>query len=182
MRQVWVDSQKCLGCKSCELACAVERNSVTKNLAGAVLESPKPMPRVGVYGPSGSSFPIQCRHCQDAACLKACPSGAMQRDSDSGLTVVDQVKCRACWMCVMSCPFGAVSPHRGYKVAHKCDACKDMEAPACVAACPTKALIYGEERDYDKLRVTRSVLLSVQIRKAAVSRVPFGLDYVREDE
>jgi len=169
MKRVWVDGQKCFGCKTCELQCTIERNSVTKTLAGAVLETPRPVARVGVYGPTGSSFPIQCRHCQDAACLKACPSGAMQRDFETGITFIDQSKCRACWMCVMSCPFGAVTPLKEFKVAQKCDACMHMEQPACVASCPTKALIYGDETDYEKVRLSRKQMLAVHARSAAGS-------------
>ena len=155
MKRVWVDREKCLGCKTCELQCAVERNSVSKRLAEAVREDPKPAARVGVFGPTGSSFPIQCRHCQDATCLMACPSGAMQRDAEKGTTFVAQDKCRGCWMCVMSCPFGAVIPSAQFKTAMKCDACMHMEQPACVAACPTGALVYGEEEAYTKVLATK---------------------------
>jgi anaerobic carbon-monoxide dehydrogenase iron sulfur subunit len=151
MKRVWVDRDKCLGCKSCELQCAVERNSVSKKLAGAILEDPKPVARVGVFGPTGASFPLQCRHCQDATCLMACPNGAMQRDAEKATTFVAQDKCRGCWMCVMSCPFGAVTPIAEYKVAMKCDACMHMEQPACVTACPTGALVYGDEETYGKV-------------------------------
>lgn len=182
MKRVWVDSQKCLGCKTCELQCAVERNSIAKTLAGAVRERPKPLARIGVYGPNGASFPLQCRHCTDAACLKACPAGAMQRDEQTGITFVDQAKCRACWMCVMSCPFGAVTILPEYKVAHKCDACMHMEQPACVAACPTQALVYGDESEYAKVRVSRKTMLAIRFRGAAGTGRAVGLDYVREDD
>lgn len=181
MKRIWVDSQKCLGCKTCELQCAVERNSVTRKLAEAVREVPRPAPRVGVYGPSGHSFPLQCRHCQDAACLKACPSGAMQREADSDLTYIDQSKCRGCWMCVMSCPFGTVTPLRDFKVAQKCDACMHMEQPACVASCPTEALLYGEEDVFEKVRLTRKTMAALHAQAIAGNSV-VGLDYVREDD
>jgi carbon-monoxide dehydrogenase iron sulfur subunit len=182
MRRVWIDRDKCLGCKTCELQCAVERNSATKRLALAVHEDPKPAARVGVFGPTGSSFPLQCRHCQDALCLMACPSGAMQRDPEKGTTFVAQEKCRGCWMCVMACPFGAVIPSAGFKTALKCDACMQMEEPACVASCPTGALLYGEEEAYVK------VLAAKRGRIAAyVSSIPgspqaqaMGLDFLKE--
>lgn len=184
MKRIWVDGEKCLGCKTCELQCAVERCSVTKTLTAAVKEEPKPTARVGVYGPTGASFPLQCRHCQDATCLKACPSGAMQRDADKGTVVVDQTKCRGCWMCVMSCPFGAVTPSPAYKVAMKCDACVDMEEPACVASCPTGALVYGDEEAYQPVLAAKRGRLAVYAKTApAVSRnCPVSLDYAREGE
>lgn len=144
MKLIWVDKDKCLGCKTCELGCAVERDSTSKTLAGAIKEDVKPMARVGVFGVTGASFPLQCRHCQEAVCIQACPSGAMKRGSVGGAVTVDAVKCRGCWMCIMSCPFGAVIPSNIGKVAVKCDACADMEAPACVSSCPTGALLYHD--------------------------------------
>jgi anaerobic carbon-monoxide dehydrogenase iron sulfur subunit len=165
MKRIWVDGDKCLGCKSCELACAVERNSVSKTLAGAVREAIKPMARVAVGGDTGHSFPVQCRHCQDAACIAVCPSGAMQHRADSDTVVIDAAKCRGCWMCVMACTFGAVQPLSGFKIAAKCDACVDMAEPACVAACPTGALLHGDEDIY------RQVLSAKRTRLALAARV-----------
>lgn len=183
MKRIWVDGEKCLGCKTCELQCAVERNSVAKTLVAAVKEEPKPVARVGVHGPTGASFPLQCRHCQDATCIKACPSGAMHRDADKGTVVVDQTKCRGCWMCVMSCPFGAISPSAEYKVALKCDACAYMEEPACVGSCPTGALIYGEEETFQKVLADKRGRLAVFAKKAAgVAGCHISLDFAREDD
>jgi carbon-monoxide dehydrogenase iron sulfur subunit len=178
MKRVWVDKDRCLGCKTCELQCAVERNSVSRTLVGAVQESPKPIARVGVFGASGRSFPIQCRHCEEAVCVKVCPSGAMQRQAEKGNVFVDQAKCRACWMCVMTCPFGAIVPSGAFKAAIKCDACMHMEEPACVSSCPTGALLYGDEGSY------RAVLANRRSRVAALAVAAegkvIGLDFVRE--
>lgn len=151
MKRIWVDREKCLGCKSCELQCAIERDSVSKTLLGAVQETPLPIARVGVFGDKGRSFPLQCRHCQDAACLRACPSGAMRRDEATEAVFVEQEKCRGCWMCVMACPFGVITPNSAYKVAVKCDACIHMEEPACVNACPTGALSQGDTVEFQKV-------------------------------
>lgn len=176
MKRVWVDRDKCLGCKTCELACAVERNSASRTLAGAAQEQPRPQARVAVFGATGRSFPIQCRHCEDATCIKACPAGAMQRDSEKQNVYVDQSRCRGCWMCVMSCPFGAAAPSAGFKVAIKCDACKDMEYSACVAACPTGALVYGDEPAYDRVLAERRGRIAMFATEAKIT----SLDFVRE--
>lgn len=175
MKRVWVDQDKCLGCKTCELQCAIERNSVTKALATAVQEEPKPVARVGVFG-TRTCFPIQCRHCENAPCIKVCPSGAAQRDKDKGNVFIDQAKCRGCWMCVMTCPFGAVIPTE-YKVAIKCDACMHMEEPACVASCPTGALSYGDEIGYGKVLAKKRGRVAAFVADAKVC-----LDFVREDD
>jgi len=155
----------------------VERNSASRTLAGAILEQPKPVARVSVCGESGHSFPIQCRHCEDATCLKACPSGALQRDPEKGNVFIDQAKCRGCWMCVMTCPFGAVVPSAAFKVAIKCDACVHMEEPACVASCPTGALVYGDEAGYEKVLADRRGRIA--LFAVADSKI-ISLDFVRE--
>lgn len=184
MKRIWVDRDKCLGCKTCELSCAIERDSVSKTLLGAITELPKPRARVGVYGRTGGSFPLQCRHCEDAICLRACPSGAMQRDRETGTTFVDLQKCRGCWMCVMSCPFGAIIPASEYKVAMKCDACNHMEEPACVASCPTGALVYGDEATYSKILKEKRGSLAVFARDCSGKTASniISLDYMRKEK
>lgn len=182
MKRIWIDKDKCLGCKTCELQCAVERGSVAKRLAGAIREEIKPRARVEVFGAAGRSFPLQCRQCQDAPCLLACPAGAMQRDAEQGGIFIDQAKCRGCWMCVMSCPFGAVTPLPEYKVAMKCDACMYMEEPACVASCPTQALLHGDEQQYEKVRAVRRGAIAVLVSSAEKDGKlrAYSLDYIRE--
>ncbi len=169
MKRIWVDGEKCLGCKSCELACAVERNSVSKTLAGAVREAIKPAARVAVGGETGRAYPVQCRHCEDAPCIAVCPSGAMHRRADSGTVVVEAAQCRGCWMCVMACSFGAVAPLNGFKIAAKCDACVDMVEPACVAACPTGALLYGDGDTYQHVLFAKRARTALAVRSASVN-------------
>lgn len=139
-KRIIVDSSHCLGCKSCELKCAVDRTSLSKNLMEAVKETVLPRPRVYVEWNGESSQPIQCRHCEDAPCLEICSTGAMQRDPTTGITFVEGNKCIACWMCVMVCPYGVIAPATEKKSADKCDQCYQMPEPNCVAACPTGAL------------------------------------------
>lgn len=181
MKRIWVDQDKCLACKSCELACAILRDSVSKTLFGARQETELPVARVGVHGSTGASFPLQCRHCQDAPCLRACPAGAMVRDAETGVVFVDQTKCRGCWMCVMTCPFGCVTPSGIHKVAQKCDLCLHREEPACVAACPTGALIHGDEKEFVQVLVAKRGRIAVFARQAEAGNV-INLDSVREGE
>ena len=181
MKKIWIDREKCMGCKSCELQCAIERDSVSQTLLGAIQETPRPISRVGVFGNTGKSFPIQCRHCQDATCLKACPSGAIQRDEEKDVVFIDQTKCRGCWMCVMSCPFGAIIPSAAYKVAVKCDACLHMEEPACVSACPTGALVFGETDVFDKILLKKRDCLAL-FACQSMGTNPVSLEYVGEDD
>lgn len=180
MKRIWVDKDKCVGCKTCEIQCAVERQSVSKTLAGAVRENPRPVPRVRVSGQTGFSLALQCRHCTDALCVMACPSGAMARDPETGVVAVDAAKCRGCWMCVMACPIGAVVPSGDYHVAMKCDACTKMEEPACVAGCPTGALICGEEDDFRRILAVKRRQYAMFVR-ATAGVGPTGVDFINEE-
>jgi len=147
MRGVLVDIEKCLGCHTCELACAAAHSSAGSFL-GAVLAGERPPISITVLGDGGLRFSLQCRHCTDAACMRACMSGALYRD-ESGTVLCDADKCVGCWMCVMTCPFGAVTQGADHK-AVKCDLCIHLGEPACVAACPTGALHAAEVEEFSK--------------------------------
>lgn len=147
MKSILVNPERCTGCRSCEIACAVNRSSVSRKLPEAIYESVPPLSRVGVE-PAGpeNGFPVQCRHCEDPPCLDACPAGALYRDEE-GLVLVHDERCVGCWMCLMVCPFGAPRPFRQYRKMIKCDRCKGMEAPYCVESCPTRALVLIDSED-----------------------------------
>lgn len=84
---------------------------------------------------NGSAYvPVICRNCEDAPCVTACMSGCRQRNG-KGRVVTDYNRCVGCWMCIMSCPFGAIEREQGARTALKCEGCIDREVPACVAAC-----------------------------------------------
>ncbi len=78
--------------------------------------------------------PVICRNCEDAPCVTACMSGCRQRNA-KGRVVTDYRRCVGCWMCIMSCPFGAIEQEKGAHIAVKCEGCLDREIPPCVAAC-----------------------------------------------
>ena len=109
MKTVFVNPERCIGCKQCEIACAVE-HSQSKNLLQAVFETPKPYPRIhvapGIY--TTTSFPNKCRHCDPAPCQAVCPTGAISRESDLDIVVIDGDKCITCAMCAMVCPFDVI--------------------------------------------------------------------------
>ncbi|MEM4852838.1 MAG: 4Fe-4S dicluster domain-containing protein [Thermofilum sp.] len=135
----------CTGCKSCEIACAVER-SRTKCIYTAHLEEPRPVPRIRVLLADGYSVPMRCQHCADAPCMAVCPTKAISR-SPEGFILLDSAKCIGCLMCARACPFGAVRLDTALRVAVKCDFCfervRQGRQPACAEACPTRALRFG---------------------------------------
>ncbi len=143
MDVIKVIPEKCTGCHQCELWCGIERFSLAKELNQSIHEDPHPIPRVHV---EGREFAFHCRHCEDAPCLDACPNGTMRRDPETGLVYVHEPTCIACWMCVMVCPFGIITPSPSFKVAVKCDRCQEMEYPICVEVCPTQALMLAERK------------------------------------
>lgn len=145
MKVLIVDKEKCTGCHQCELWCGMEISSVSKELVQAIHEEPHPVPRVYV---EGKQFALQCRHCENAPCLEACPNGTMRRDPETGLVYVHEPTCIACWMCVMACPFGIINPSSSMKVAIKCDRCRNMGYPICAEICPTQAIRLEERKDY----------------------------------
>jgi len=147
---ILVNPERCLGCHTCELACAAAHTEAG-TIIGAVLTGERLQPRNSVLqvtvGPGNDivKLSIQCRQCEDAPCVRVCPTGATYRTET--YTAVDQRLCIACRLCMMVCPFGAIRvatttiAGREKRAAFKCDLCVGRpEGPACVEACPTKAL------------------------------------------
>ena len=176
MEEVFVDIVRCTGCKSCEIACAVE-HSVSKQLFGAVFEQPRPQKRIHVESAMAYAYPVRCLHCTDAPCVAACPNGAMTRDAVLGSVVVDEDRCQGCFMCAMVCQFGAISVDPTRRVVVKCDFCPDRrrqgKQPACVEACPTHALQFGDEEDLSK---DKRLAAAARVAKAVSDAVKPSVD------
>lgn len=157
MRTVFINPELCIGCRQCELACALEHSS-SKDEALAFLERPVPRTRIHVEpGPLGgsSAFPNRCRHCDPAPCMQVCPTSAISRAPEYGAVVVEPARCIGCAMCAVVCPFDVITfhplaagPTATTAVAVKCDACVDRQqrglTPACVEVCKVSALVFGE--------------------------------------
>ncbi len=88
-----------------------------------------------------------CKHCHNAPCLEACPTGALFR-TEFDTVVIQQDICNGCGYCIPACPFGVVALSEQDGKAHKCTLCYDRLKgglePACAKACPTDSIQFGE--------------------------------------
>lgn len=143
MKRVYSLEDVCIGCHLCEVACITEHSLSKEPIKAFMFEKVRPISRCTVEENDGGavSFSTTCRHCEEPACLQACISGAVQKGADGRVTI-DKEKCVGCWSCVMACPFGSVQRDLEFKRANKCDLCPDRERPACVDACPNRALVF----------------------------------------
>lgn len=140
----FVDTTKCINCRTCEIACKDANGGRT----GVGLR------RVRVF--EGGEFPgvfaynisMSCNHCEDPACMRACPTGAYTK-RDDGTVVHDPARCIGCRYCTWACPYGAPQYDPGIGRVVKCDMCMgriaEGEPPACVASCPMRVIEVGTD-------------------------------------
>ena len=162
-RFVIAEPNKCIGCRTCEIACALAHQT---GPVGAALTPETFAPRLTVIRNAKITTPVLCRQCDDAPCVRACPSNAIVYGDDS--VQVIQSRCVGCKTCVVACPFGAMNvvtvaeepkpgqvyaSQRPHTEAQKCDLCAHRPTgPACIPSCPTKAL---HLMDHDKMAATQ---------------------------
>ncbi|HHL2826812.1 MULTISPECIES: 4Fe-4S binding protein [Citrobacter] len=137
-RFIMADAAKCIGCRTCEVACVVSHQ---ENQDCATISSDAFVPRIQVIKDNAFTTAVACHQCEDAPCANVCPTHAIRREH--GHIFVEQERCIGCKSCMLACPFGAMNvvAHTLRVQAIKCDLCWHREAgPACVEACPTSAL------------------------------------------
>ncbi len=182
MKTVFVYPELCIGCRHCEVACAIE-HAASKKLFDAVSEEKRSQPRIYVEtGIHYLTFPNRCRHCDPAPCMQVCPTEALVRDAGTGSVVVHYDRCIGCAVCAMACPFGIIrfqAVHQldtDREVNAKCDNCIERQKagsiPACAEACKTGALEFGDADDLIRssrkdftLRMIKSAATGVEVPK-----------------
>ncbi|MCJ7544536.1 MAG: 4Fe-4S binding protein [Phycisphaerae bacterium] len=154
-KMIAVNEQRCMGCKTCVLECAMAHTDA-KDLAEALRSPTPPQPRVHVEPGGRFGIPLQCRHCEDAPCMMVCPTEAIHRPDKHGPVLIEADHCIGCKFCLLVCPFGVIDLSRDGKAMVKCDLCLQRtqagEEPACVAGCPTGALEFCEVEDWLRRR------------------------------
>jgi formate dehydrogenase iron-sulfur subunit len=163
------DASLCIGCKACEVACK-EWNELpedgfswsgnsydnTRALGASTwrhvlfLEQKQPMGSqlAGINEPFRWQFLSDvCKHCANAGCLEACPTGSIVRTEVRSVFVQPDI-CNGCGYCVVSCPFGVIEKRPEDGRAFKCTFCYDRQKagliPACAKACPTESIQFGD--------------------------------------
>jgi len=160
-----IDLDRCDGCGVCTTACRTEHNV------------PSGQEWIKVYwvtDPEGARYPLPrpCMHCENAPCVNVCPVGATYVRQD-GLVLIDHNRCIGCRYCMAACPYNAryfnwdgpleLTPEEQaayrpeYPTVHrrgtveKCVFCAHRadvgQLPACVEACPMKAIFFGDARE-----------------------------------
>lgn len=158
-KALYIDYQKCTGCRLCELVCAVKHDGFSNPTRSRI--------RVIKWEAEGLYVPMSCQQCEDAPCLNVCPVKAISRDEDLGLVMIDYDVCIGCRSCVVVCPFGAMSFNVIDRKVFKCDLCDGD--PQCVRFCEEKAVDFVEVDDVSILKKREAAQkLSAAQKEAAV--------------
>jgi anaerobic dimethyl sulfoxide reductase subunit B (iron-sulfur subunit) len=147
----YFDSSSCSGCKTCQIACK-DKNNLPEGIlwrrvyevigGGWARQGEAWISNVFAYNLS-----IGCNHCEHPICMECCPTNAYSQRSD-GIIILDSKRCAGCRYCVWICPYGSPQYDQQAGITSKCDFCVDRIevglSPACVAACPMRALDFGD--------------------------------------
>ncbi|GAB6175907.1 dimethylsulfoxide reductase subunit B [Desulfobaculum senezii] len=151
----YIDMEACTGCKTCMIACidkhdlpeGVLYRRVSEYVGGNWITNADGSCDQNIFAYYVS---LSCNHCENPICVRSCPTTAMHKD-ENGIVSVDHTKCVGCRYCEWGCPYSAPQYNPEIGKMTKCDFCRDYleegKAPACVAACPSRALHYGEYED-----------------------------------
>lgn len=159
-KAIYFDMDRCVGCYTCQIACKQENDSTPHNVEDAVKQTAPVWRRVievekGKYGFTSINYiSLSCMHCADAPCVIVCPMGALSKNKGDGRILVEKSQCIGCRMCLQVCPFG-IPQYGEAGLMEKCNLCRSRmqeegKEPACVAACPSKALRYGEATELSR--------------------------------
>jgi len=131
---LFVEPEKCTGCRSCELICSFVHAGEFNPLRSRI--------SIVAFEKTGFSFPAVCQQCSVAACMEVCPVGAISVDDATSAKIVNHAICLRCKMCTIACPFGATFYDSDHDLIIKCDLCGGD--PQCARFCPSGAIEYQD--------------------------------------
>jgi Fe-S-cluster-containing dehydrogenase component len=156
------DATKCVGCKSCMVACSQANDLQPDTRTDGLHQAPPALNYftkniIKLYrtadGSDHSYFKQQCMHCADPACVSACMFKGLTKDENTGIVWWLGSKCVGCRYCEVACPFHIPAfQWDGFnpKIV-KCELCRERLGkglePGCTSVCPTQAVIYGRRDD-----------------------------------
>ena len=151
MKRLFTDSKVCTGCRYCEAVCSLVHLKDEVNPRRA---------RIKVHGDdlNGTFIPVVCRQCAKPPCVAACPYGAMYRNLELGVPIIDSTKCTGCMACLTACPFAAIFYDEEAQIAVVCDLCGGD--PMCVKFCRVyphnthAALSYTSPLNWRRIKAT----------------------------
>jgi Fe-S-cluster-containing dehydrogenase component len=177
--QFFVDPSRCIGCRSCENACAE-------------CETHRGIPMIHVdyidRERSIATTPMVCMHCENPTCAQVCPADAIKQNDEGIVMSSLKPRCIACANCALACPFGVPKILTGLEQMMKCDMCFDRTSagkrPMCATVCPSQALAFVSP---DDIRLRREVPTNVfrfgaeEVRTKVQMMVPHGVAAVEVD-
>lgn len=132
MKTLKVNSEKCVTCNNCILACRFLKSSKDSNLEKSI--------RICDSLGEEVYTPIFCLHCEEAECLDVCPANAITRDPKTNAVIIQEERCIGCKMCILNCKYGNIYYDADKKKSYKCNLCEGD--PKCVGHCISGALNY----------------------------------------
>ena len=141
-----IDLRKCIGCHACTIACKAEHDI----LVGVNRCWVKTVEKGSFPATQRLFFPVLCNQCEEAPCLKICPTGTLFKRRDSIVDLSGE-SCIGCRACMVACPYDQLFIDPNTRTAEKCNFCanrvENKLLPACVSVCPTECRIFGDLDD-----------------------------------
>lgn len=169
-----IDLKRCVGCHTCSVSCKIANNLPNEvwynrilTVGGEAMDTAS-----GTFPNNKMEFlPVNCQHCENPACVKACPVGATFKRDEDGIVIQDPDKCIGCRYCMVACPYSGVrqfnwkepeyyvdfpvgdedTTQNQYNTVSKCNFCvhrlAEGKEPACMELCIGRARYFGDIDD-----------------------------------
>ncbi|MFC2010023.1 4Fe-4S dicluster domain-containing protein [Chloroflexota bacterium] len=168
------DPDLCTGCMRCVITCSTYNNGATSLSKSRIHVVRHEGHVVSAIDEEDELIfeTLNCRQCDKPFCLYFCPTHAIERSKDTGAVVIDYDKCISCRMCMVGCPFGAISYDSDKRQVIKCEFCGGE--PQCVKFCPAGALQFLPKGLAHLPKIDRLARRIVELRPRATEEIPSG--------